>query len=187
MEKEDNHLSEGKLALPVTSQRTPCHMTQAHITQCKPSVPLPSDDAFVHPQFPLTKGVMVNLCTRCWHPTQTRPLCQETGEEAMYGFYYKQQLNKECELLLNRSISIMDIWEIQSAKATFIANPAVFHCQSILIVLDSYEAYMRNLLGWNNCFDAEPNSDETSVMSLAQADDYVSRHSFPKNTSNTTD
>ena len=161
-------------------------MTQDHITRGKPSVPLPSYDAFVHPQFPLTTGVMMNLCTRCWHPTQSRPLCQETGEETMYGFYYRQQLRKECELLLNRSISIMDIWEIQSAKSTFLANPAVFHCQSILIVLETYEAYMRKLFFGDDCFASEP-QDEAPLTAVEQAEDFISKHSLPNDTSNISD
>ena len=149
------------------------------VTDTDRSIQYPSFEAYMRPVFPLTVGVMMNLCTRCWHPDQTRPLCQETGEEAYFGYYYGNELRTECSLLLQRSIAIMDIWEIQSAKATFIANPAVFQCKSILIVLYAYEEYMLELSDWD-CF-APPKRDLSSTV-IGQAEEYVAKHSLPRDT-----
>jgi hypothetical protein len=136
---------------------------------------LPPLDAFVFPTFPLTVAGLMDLCTRCWLPGQMLPLSQETGEETIFGFFHRQRLRSECEMLLPRSIAIMDWWEVRRAMETFEGNPNVFRCRSIYLVLGYCEEYIRKLFGHDCLFD----STERAPTAIEKSEAFIAKHSLP--------
>lgn len=136
---------------------------------------LPSRDAFVIPTFPLTVAGLMDLCTRCWLPGQMQPFSQVTGEETIFGFYHRQQLHSECEMLLPRPIAIMDWWEVRRAMDAFMANPHVFRCRSIFLALGYCEEYIRKLF----CIDIDLDASERKATAIEQAEAFIANHSLP--------
>ena len=107
------------------------------------------------------------------------PLSQQTGEEAVFGFFHPMQLRIECQLLLPRPIYIMDWWEIRRAMDTFQANPHVFRCRSIVLALGHCEAYVRKLFDIGNSLNDEAENEATAIEA---AENFVARHSQPQDT-----
>ncbi|MBR4124766.1 MAG: hypothetical protein IKR13_01055 [Victivallales bacterium] len=137
----------------------------------------PDLDAFVRPEFPLTASRLENLCTRCWHPSQTRPLSQETGEETSLGFFYRQRLHAECQMLLSRPIAVMDRWEVRRAMETFAANPQIFCCRSIYLVLSYCEEYMRKLFGGDTLTEL---MEPPRPTAFEEALEFHEKHALPQ-------
>ena len=137
----------------------------------------PDLDAFVRPEFPLTVERLMDLCTRCWHPCQTRPLSQETGEEAFFGYFHRQRLHAECQILLTRPIVIMDRWEVRRAMETFAANPQVFWCRSIYLALFYCEEYMRKLFGGDTLTELAETPKPTA---FEEALEFHEKHALPQ-------
>ena len=136
---------------------------------------LPARDAFAFPTFPLTIAGLMNLCTRCWLPGQMLPLSQATGEEANFGFFHRQRLHAECEMLFPRPIAVMDWWEVRRAMETFDTNPNVFRCRSIYFALGYCEEYIRKLFGYDCLFD----NTECALTAIERSEAFIADHSLP--------
>ena len=137
----------------------------------------PDYSTYIRPEFPLTVSRLEDLCTRCWHPCQTRPLSQETGEETFLGFFHRQRLHTECQMLLSRPIAIMDIWEVRRAMETFAANPQVFCCRSIYLVLSYCEEFMRRLFGGDTLAELTEPSKPTAFEETLE---FHKNHALPQ-------
>ena len=97
--------------------------------------------------FPLDANRLMMFCTHCWYRGQSFPLSWMTGEEAVFGNFYMQRLQSECQILLPAQIFCLDRWAIQKAMMAFAANPFFFKCRSIFIVLSIIDKYMEILSG----------------------------------------
>ena len=93
--------------------------------------------------FPLSAARLIRICSHVLIFEMPCPLNALTGEVQRLGFFYRQQLRHECQLVLPTPLYSTDFLLLGQRFAFYQMNQSQFQCQSIglalAVILKCYE------------------------------------------------